>query len=116
VNFWRAKGGARGEGLGGPDLFERHIGSRYGALFNGPEGFAGFAVKTRRSPVFARPGRLHPPAAVVAHGGGVWERVALVVIPDVVVHHLEVPEALAVRALRARRESPKRFCPARSAP
>jgi len=65
---------ARGEGLGGPDLFERHIGSRVRALFNGPEGFAGFAVEDPDEALFTGLGDYITSLPLWRHGEelGAW--------------------------------------------
>lgn len=82
------------EGLRGPGGLARHVGFWNGALFDGPDGLAGDAVEDPHEALLADLRNSVDRFSVLMQceelrGGGI------VVIPDVVMHHLKMPEALA---------------------
>src|SRR6185312_17302865 len=83
-----------GKWLCRPRFLARHIGTRDGPLLNGPERLTRYAVEHPQETLFARLRHGIDHLAVVAHSdqfrGG-----RHVVIPDVVVDHLEMPQPLS---------------------
>ena len=99
-------GGTGHEWLGGGQLLAGHVGLRHVPLLDRPHGLAGLAVEHVRPPLL---GHLHQRLDVASVHRDV-DQVGcggVVVVPDVVVHGLEVPAALAgphVEGQDARRE------------
>ena len=86
-------GGAGDVGLGRRQLLAGHVGLRDGALLDRPHGFAGLAVQDVGPALL---GGLHDGRDVLPVHGDVHQVGCggVVVVPDVVVHGLEVPPAL----------------------
>ena len=95
VNFCRAKGGGfAGNGCVGQVSSSGHVGLGHRPLFDGPQRLAGHAIEHPDEALLADLRHDVDRLAVVPHGQQ-FRRGGVVVIPDVVVDHLEMPEPLA---------------------
>ena len=116
VNFWRANGGGfDGNGCVGQVFFSGHIGSRHRALFNRPQRLAGFAIEHPHEPSLPDLRDHVDLLAVVTDGQQFW-RGGVVVIPNVVVDHLEVPDAFSGAGIEREQAVAKKIGAFRSAP
>ncbi len=95
ANDCRANGaGLAGKGLRRPRPFARHIRLRHGPLFDRPDRFAGDAVEHEQESLLRRL-RDDVPAAPVVSNRQELGSDRQIVVPDIVVDDLIVPEALA---------------------
>src|SRR5204863_829924 len=81
----------RREGLRRPGYLSWRIGSRHRPLFNEPERFARFAIEHPDETFFSRQRDDVDHLAIVADAQKHW-RGRVVVVPNVVMDHLEVPD------------------------
>ena len=83
-----------GERLRGRGLLTGHVRLRNGTLFDGPQGLAGDAVEGEQEPLLGdlRDGIDH--FSIVANGQQLG-RGGVVIIPNIVVDHLEMPQPFA---------------------
>src|SRR5262249_50431239 len=77
-----------------PGLFAWHVASRNGALFDRPNRFAGLPIEDPHESLFADLGYHVDVAALVANGQQLG-RGGGVVVPDIMVDHLKMPQAFA---------------------
>ena len=95
VNFCRENGGgAVGNGCVGHDSSPGHVALRHGPLLDRPQRLAGHAIEDLEESLLAGLRDDVDLLAVVADGEELG-RGREVVVPEVVVHHLEMPEPLA---------------------
>ena len=95
VNFWRENGGgAVGNGLRGPCLFAGHVALRNGPLFDRPYRLTGHAIEHVKEAGLAGQRHRVDRLAILPDGDQLRSR-GVVIIPEIVVHGLVVPQALA---------------------
>ena len=92
-----------------PRLLARHVALRHRALFDGPERLAGDAIEHEQETLFGRLRDGVDRLAVVANRDQLWGGV-VVVVPQIVVHHLKMPQASFRCVHPARAGSCRRGC------
>ena len=83
-----------GKGLRGPGVFAGNVARRDGTFFDRPDGFAGDAIKDEHKAVLRRL-RNGVDGFAVAADGDELRRGGGIVVPEIVMNELEMPEALA---------------------